>query len=107
MTKLKIGIYGSAADERGEVIAKAVELGKVLGQYKDKIILITGASAGIPHVIVNEASKYGVEIWGYSPEIDLDSQKKKKKKKKKNTQRRGRMKKTPHFFLKERIKIRR
>ncbi|HLB60634.1 MAG TPA: hypothetical protein VJL83_03435 [Patescibacteria group bacterium] len=76
MTKLKIGIYGSAADERGEVIAKAVELGKVLGQYKDKIILITGASAGIPHVIVNEASKYGVEIWGYSPEIDLDSQKK-------------------------------
>lgn len=76
MNKFKIGIYGSAGDEQEKVINKALELGRVLGNYKDKIILITGASGGIPNIVVSEAAKHDVELWGYSPEIDLASQQK-------------------------------
>ena len=76
MNKLKIGIFGSAAHEEDQIIQKAISLGKVLGKYKDQIILITGISTGIPHTVVAEIAKQGVEIWGYSPEIHLASQQK-------------------------------
>lgn len=74
--KYKIGIYGSAEDnfEKNTNIAK--ELGRQLGNHASELILLTGASTGLPYLVVSEAYKKGVEIWGYSPAVDLKNQKK-------------------------------
>ncbi|MBI4008632.1 hypothetical protein HY357_00190 [Candidatus Roizmanbacteria bacterium] len=73
--KFKIGIFGSAADNKNEVLQKAHEVGEVLSKYKNKIILITGVADGLPHKVVEVASKNGVEVWGFSAGINLKSQK--------------------------------
>lgn len=67
--KYKIGIYGSAADVKESAIKKAMKLGKELGKFKDKIIVINGAAAGIPSAITQEAINMGVEAWGYSAAV--------------------------------------
>lgn len=72
MKRHKIGIFGSAADNPKKVIAKAKELGKVLG--KQNAILVTGASTGLPYEVASIAHKSGLEIWGFSPAINLVSQ---------------------------------
>ncbi len=73
--KFKIGIYGSSAGELDVATSKAKELGRLLGEYKEEIIVITGACSGIPYVVAYAAAKHGVEIWGYSPKLDIDGQK--------------------------------
>ncbi len=50
--KYKIGIFGSAADNKEEALQKAQELGEALSFYKDKIILITGVADGLPYKVV-------------------------------------------------------
>src|SRR3989344_3692776 len=74
--KYKVGIFGSAANNKEEVLYKAQELGEVLAKYKDKIILITGVADGLPHKVVQTASKNGVEVWGFSAGYDEKGQKK-------------------------------
>lgn len=69
--KYKLGIYGSSAGDMKAVMPKALELGRVLRDYADQVIVITGACAGLPYVVAAEAHKGGVEIWGYSAEFDL------------------------------------
>ncbi|MCL5433229.1 MAG: hypothetical protein M1524_03915 [Patescibacteria group bacterium] len=73
--KYKLGIFGSAVEEKDEVTKKARKLGELLGKYRDKIIVITGACSGIPYQVGSEAAKKGVEIWGYSPCTNLKGQK--------------------------------
>lgn len=71
--KYKIGIFGSSEGNFEKIIEKATELGSELSKYD--VILVTGACSGIPYMVVQEASKGKVEIWGFSPEIDLEHQK--------------------------------
>lgn|SRR3989338_8340509 len=73
--KIKVGIFGSATDNKGEVLQKAQELGEVLSSYKDKVILITGVADGLPYRVAQTAAKNDVEVWGLSPCVDLKSQK--------------------------------
>ncbi|MCR4264234.1 MAG: hypothetical protein NUV98_05965 [Candidatus Roizmanbacteria bacterium] len=65
--KLKIGIFGSAADEGNKIVLKAQELGKALGQYADSIILVNGACEGIPLEVIKAAKEASpIEVHGYS-----------------------------------------
>lgn len=64
--KYRIGVFGSNQEEISkEVIAKAKQIGKVLSNYD--LIVITGASFGIPYQAAHEAARKGIEVWGYSP----------------------------------------
>ncbi len=73
--KYKIGIFGSAAGDMAAVLPKARKLGKLLGDYKDQIIILTGAGPGLPFVIAQEAASLGVEVWGFSAGKNLEEQK--------------------------------
>ena len=70
--KCKIGVYGSAIDEGKSTKQLALELGEVLGDQKD-IILITGAGHGIPYIVAKTAAKKGAYIWGFPPVRDEKS----------------------------------
>lgn len=61
----KIGVFGSATQEIDQTLKKAKAIGKELG--KRKLIVITGATSGIPNLVAVEAHKQGSEIWGFSP----------------------------------------
>jgi predicted Rossmann-fold nucleotide-binding protein len=67
--KYKIGVFGSAVDNP-VAIAAAKRLGAELTKHKD-LIIITGGGPGLPYLVASRASKKGVEIWGFSPEINL------------------------------------
>lgn len=72
--KYKIGIFGSNAEEISkDVISKAQQIGKFLAQYD--VIVITGASSGVPYQAAYEAARNGIEVWGYSPVVDVKRQK--------------------------------
>lgn len=73
--KFKLGIYGSAAGDMSTAMPLARELGKILGGYADKLILITGACPGIPYAVITEAAPSGIEIWGFSSFLDFEGQK--------------------------------
>lgn len=72
--KYKIGIFGSADDFDQSLIGKAKEIGKLLGQAGT--IVINGATSGFPYIASLEAFRNGVEIWGYSYELNAESMKK-------------------------------
>ncbi|MBD3311068.1 MAG: hypothetical protein GF349_01045 [Candidatus Magasanikbacteria bacterium] len=69
----KIAVFGSAMDENENTIQKASELGQSLG--KTKSIVITGACSGIPYKVAINAKRSGAEVWGFSPEVDIENQK--------------------------------
>ena len=74
MKKFKIGVFGSNAKELdATVIDKAKQIGKELARYN--IIVITGASSGVPYLVAYEAAKRGIEVWGYSPVNVIENQK--------------------------------
>ncbi|MBW3569176.1 hypothetical protein KY385_03560 [Candidatus Parcubacteria bacterium] len=72
--KYKIGVYGSSAGDMDKVMPKALELGRILQKYADKVILITGACPGLPFAVISEAAKGNVEVWGFSSSVDVASQ---------------------------------
>ncbi len=76
MRKFNIGIYGSAVDEAEVVQEKARQLGKELVKYKDQVIVVTGACLGLPYEVAKVVSKAGMEVWGYSPSVNLEDQEK-------------------------------
>ncbi len=69
----KIGIFGSAEGDFEKVLSKAHKLGEELSKHE--LILITGASAGLPYEVIRVAQGNGLkEIWGFSQAVDLDGQ---------------------------------
>src|SRR2546430_6537270 len=74
MNKFKIGIFGSAEGNTEEILVEARELGKALGKHD--VIVLTGASNGLPYEVAQEAFKNGAEIWDYPPSLILDEAKK-------------------------------
>lgn len=72
MRKYKIGVFGSAEGDIKKIIPKVHELAKVLA--KQNVILITGASFGLPYETAITAHKLGTEIWGFSQAIDKKKQ---------------------------------
>lgn len=73
MSKFKIGIFGSAEGDFEKILEKLEELGKELAKHD--LVLITGASTGLPYKIIKIAKENGTkEIWGFSQAVDLDSQ---------------------------------
>lgn len=72
--KYKIGVFGSAEGDIEKIIPKALKLGIALAQ--NRVIIITGATTGLPHEVAASAHRSGAELWGYSSEIDFESQKK-------------------------------
>lgn len=72
--KYKIGIFGSSLEELSPyTINKAVQVGKELSNHN--VILITGASSGIPYQSAYTAAKNDIEVWGYSPMLNIKGQK--------------------------------
>lgn len=72
--KYKIGVFGSAEGDIKPLFTKARELGSALAD--EQIIIITGASNGLPYQVALQASKKGAEIWEFSPCLDIISHKK-------------------------------
>lgn len=72
--KYKIGVFGSAEGDLEKIFNKAHLLGKALG--KQKVIVITGASTGLPYEVAKTAKTNGAEIWGYSQAGNLEDQEK-------------------------------
>jgi predicted Rossmann-fold nucleotide-binding protein len=70
--KYKIGIFGSSAGDMTSVMPKAEELGRVLAGLADCVIIVTGGCAGLPYVVAKEAASEGVEVWGFSAELDME-----------------------------------
>ena len=70
--KYKIGVFGSAEGDLQKIFNKAHLLGKELA--KQKVIVITGASTGLPYEVTKTAKKNGAEIWGYSQATNLKDQ---------------------------------
>lgn len=75
--KYKIGVFGSggAGKPKDEVKAIAREVGKLLGEHADEVIVITGGCSGLPYEAAYEAAQKGAEVWGYSPVYDEAEQK--------------------------------
>lgn len=71
----KIGVFGSAEGEIKHIFKKAWQLGKALGKQKE-VIVITGATNGLPYQVALAAAKQGAEVWEFSPCVDLKSLKK-------------------------------
>lgn len=72
--RFKMGIFGSAEGNLEKIFNKAHLLGKELG--KQNIIVITGASTGLPYEVAKTAKAAGAEIWGYSQATNLKDQEK-------------------------------
>jgi uncharacterized protein (TIGR00725 family) len=73
--KYKIGVFGSNAEELGKKVIKVAEiLGRELA--KQKVILLTGGSSGLPYIVAREAAKRGAQVWGFPPVTDIQSHKK-------------------------------
>lgn len=68
----KIGIFGSADREAEEITLKAQKLGELLA--KANVVLITGATSGLPYYAAEAAHKEDGETWGYSPAVDYKMQ---------------------------------
>ena len=75
MNKFKIGIFGSAVIHEQSVITTSGIVGKFLGTYKDRIVLVTGAADGFPYHVASTAARFGVEVWGFSAACDHTHQK--------------------------------
>ncbi len=71
--KYKIGAFGSADGDIQEIFSKAHQVGEALG--KKKVIVITGASTGLPNEIAVVAKQNGAELWGFSPGVNEEKQK--------------------------------
>lgn len=72
--KYKIGVFGSAEGNIQKIFNKAHVLGKELG--KQKVIVITGASTGLPYEVAKTAKAAGAEVWGFSQTTNLKEQEK-------------------------------
>ena len=66
----KIGVFGSAVEDNKKALALAKKIGKEVGKRKN-LILITGGGTGLPYAVASKASEKGVNIWGFTPEIDF------------------------------------
>lgn len=73
MRKYKIEVFGSSAGDLSKILNKAEELGEELAKHD--LILITGASTGLPYKVAETASKKGTKVWGYSSATELKLQK--------------------------------
>ena len=72
--KFKIGIFGSAEGDLDKIFNKAYTLGEELA--KNNVIIITGASTGLPYIVAKAAKEKGAEIWGFSQATNLRDQEK-------------------------------
>jgi len=70
-TKFNIGVFGSSAGEMADIVPKATQLGDVLGEHADEVVVITGACAGLPYEAASRAAAGGCEVWGYSDRQDF------------------------------------
>lgn len=71
--KYKIGVFGSAEGEFDKILTKVSQLAKHLG--KQNIILLTGASSGLPYLVASQAKNQGIKVWGFSKGTDFKEQK--------------------------------
>lgn len=72
--RYKIGIFGSAEGDFEKILSQAHALGKKLAEKN--VIIITGASAGLPYEVAKTARENGSEIWGFSQATNLKDQEK-------------------------------
>lgn len=70
--KYKIGVFGSSEDDFSYILQKAQSLGNELA--KRNVIVVTGASSGIPYEVALSAYKRKAEIWGFSYAVDISKQ---------------------------------
>jgi predicted Rossmann-fold nucleotide-binding protein len=71
--KYRIWVYGSNMQESTQAVQLAQMVGKLLARHG--VIVITGACSGMPYIVAQAAKQQGAEIWGFSPERDVEAQK--------------------------------
>ena len=67
--RYKIGVFGSAEGDLEKILNRAHTLGKKLAE--EKVIVITGASTGLPYEVAKTANENNAETWGYSQATNL------------------------------------
>jgi len=72
--KYKIGVYGSAAGDYQAFVPLAQQVGQLLGEHADSVIVLTGACSGLPYVAAKAAADKGAEVWGFSSSRDEAAQ---------------------------------
>ena len=72
--KYKIAVYGSVAGDMKTAMPLAVEVGELLGQHADSVVVITGACPGLPYAAAKVAAQKGAEVWGFSSSLDAAAQ---------------------------------
>lgn len=72
--KYKIAVYGSSAGDMEAVLPRATEVGEILGDYADSVIVITGACPGLPYAAAKAAAAKGAKVWGFSSSLDEAAQ---------------------------------
>ncbi len=68
--KIKIGVYGSSAGNYHHLLPLAEKVGEALGEYGDKVVVITGACPGLPYAAAKTAAAKGAEVWGFASALD-------------------------------------
>lgn len=63
--KFKIGVFGSSEGDFKKIHQKTIDLGNQLSN--EDVILITGASTGLPYLVSKIAFQNKKEVWGFSP----------------------------------------
>lgn len=61
----RIGVFGSATNERPELKEMARRLGRAIAEQGAGII--TGGCSGLPYLAAQGGSEAGGEVWGFSP----------------------------------------
>lgn len=72
--KYKIGVYGSAAGDYAAFVPAAEQIGHLLGERADSVIVITGACPGLPYAAAKVAAAGGAEVWGFSSSLNKAAQ---------------------------------
>jgi predicted Rossmann-fold nucleotide-binding protein len=73
--KYRVGVFGSSAGEYEASLPLAEEIGRLLGEQADSVIVITGACPGLPYAAAQAAAAKGAEVWGFSSSLDAAAQK--------------------------------
>lgn len=71
---MKIGIFGSSHKNNPEIIAEAEKIGKIIAMKSHQVV--TGGSAGYPHIVAKSALKVGGQTTVYAVGKNLTDHKK-------------------------------
>lgn len=70
--KYKIGVFGSAEEDFKKILKRTQSLGQALGEKQ--VVVITGASTGVPYEVASTAKRAGATLWRFSAATNFKDQ---------------------------------